>query len=160
MIFVVIFYAINILTGKALNELPAFTVAFFILLVAFIILLPIGFRGARQFRTTFLDYKKPFLVMTLTGVTFFNTFIYGSLQFTTASNVSVLEAVIPVVTVILSVWLLKERLQRLQWTGVLLSFIGALWVVMDGRVFQLASIDWNIGDAIMIGAIGSWAVYS
>jgi len=160
MVLVVIFYAGNILTGKALNDLPPFTIAFFRLLVAFIILFPIGCRRAWNARSTFLAYKKPFLIMTLTGVTFFNTFIYGSLQFTTASNVAVLESVIPVVTVILSAWLLKEKLQRFQWIGVLLSFIGALWVVMDGKIFQLASIDWNVGDAIMIGAIVSWAVYS
>ena len=160
MIIVVIIYAGNILVGKAINELPPFTIAFFRLLIAFIVLFPLGYRSARKSRSIFLEYKKPFLVMTLTGITFFNTFIYSSLQFTTASNVSVLEAIIPVVTVVLSAWMLKERLQGVQWAGVLLSFIGAIWVVLDGAIFQLASIDWNIGDAIMIGAIGSWAIYS
>ncbi|UFT99591.1 DMT family transporter [Radiobacillus kanasensis] len=160
MIFVVIFYAGNILIGKAINELPPFTIAFFRLLVAFIVLFPIGFRSAWESRDTFIKYKKPLLIMTLTGITFFNTFIYGALQFTTASNVSVLESAIPVVTVLLSAWLLKEKLNHIQWVGILLSFIGALWVVMEGKLLQLTAIDWNIGDAIMIGAIGTWAVYS
>ncbi|WP_138420688.1 DMT family transporter [Aquibacillus sediminis] len=160
MVLVVIFYAGNILTGKAINDLPPYTIAFFRLLVAFIVLFPLGFRSAWESRAAFFAYKKPFLIMTLTGVTFFNTFIYGALQFTTASNVSVLETVIPVVTVLLSAWLLKEKLQGIQWLGVLLSFIGAIWVVLDGTFLQLASINWNVGDAIMIGAIVSWAVYS
>ncbi|UCZ55207.1 DMT family transporter [Bacillus shivajii] len=160
LIFVVIFYAGNILIGKAINELPPFTIAFFRVLVAFIVILPIGILSAWRHRATFLQYKKPVLIMTLTGVTFFNTFIYGSLQFTTATNVAVLETVIPVVTVVLSAWLLRERLRKVQWLGIILSFIGAVWVVMDGRIFQLANIDWNIGDAIMIGAIGTWAIYS
>jgi drug/metabolite transporter (DMT)-like permease len=160
MVLVVIFYAGNILTGKAINELPPFTIAFFRLLIAFVVVFPIGFRSAWNHRSTFMGYKKPFLLMTLTGITFFNTFIYGALQFTTASNVSVLESVIPVMTVILSAFILKERLQSIQWVGVLISFIGAIWVVLNGRIFNLAAIDWNIGDAIMIGAIISWAVYS
>lgn len=160
MIFVVIFYAGNILMGKAINDLPPFTIAFFRLFVAFIILLPIAYKQAVQDRPLFLKHKKPFMVMTLTGVAFFNTFIYASLQFTSATNVSVLETVIPVLTVILSGFVLKERLQPLQKGGVVLSFIGALWVVIDGRIVQLATIDWNIGDGIMIGAIVCWSIYS
>ncbi|WP_416150459.1 DMT family transporter [Salipaludibacillus sp. HK11] len=160
MIFVVIFYAGNILIGKAINELPPFTIAFFRLFIAFLIILPIAWKKAWQDRALFLQYKKPFIFMTLSGVTFFNTFIYGSLQFTTSSNVAVLETVIPALTVVLSAILLKERLIKIQWFGVCLSLIGALWVVMDGKIFNLASMIWNPGDFIMIGAIISWSIYS
>ncbi|QKY68381.1 DMT family transporter [Lentibacillus sp. CBA3610] len=160
MFFVVIFYAGNILTGRAINELPPFTIAFFRLVVAFIVMLPFGLRSAWEYRHKFFDYKKPFLIMTLTGITFFNTFIYGALQFTTSTNVSVLETVIPVVTIVLSAVLLKERLRNVQIIGVLVSLIGAVWVVLDGNIFSITNMNWNIGDAIMIGAIGSWAAYS
>lgn len=98
--------------------------------------------------------------MALTGILFFNTFIYGALQFTTATNVAVLETIIPVVTVVLSAFMLKETLQNTQWIGIILSILGAVWVVLDGEIYQLASMNWNIGDVIMIGAIISWAVYS
>ncbi len=73
---------------------------------------------------------------------------------------SVLETVIPSVTVVLSAILLKERLRNVQLAGVFVSLIGAVWVVLDGGIFSIAGMDWNIGDGIMIGAIGSWAVYS
>lgn len=160
MIFVVIFYAGNIPIGKAINELPPFTIALFRLFVAFIVMLPFGLRSAWEYRFKMWEYKKPFLIMTLTGITFFNTFIYGSLQFTTSTNVSVLETVIPVVTVVLSAVLLKEKLRNVQKIGVLLSLVGAIWVVLDGRIFHLSAMNWNVGDGIMIGAIGCWAVYS
>ncbi|HET7522477.1 MAG TPA: DMT family transporter [Bacillales bacterium] len=160
LVFVVLCYSGNILVGKAINELPPFTIAFFRLVIAFIVLFPFGWRGAWEYRLKFLENKRPFAVMTLTGVTFFNTFIYGSLQFTTSSNVAILETVIPVVTVVLSAFLLRERLKGIQWAGILLSFVGAVWVVMDGHILRLAAIDWNVGDVIMIGAIFAWAVYS
>lgn len=160
MIFVVIFYAGNILIGKAINELPPFTIAFFRLFIAFLIILPIAWRSVWKNKGLFWQYKKPFLLMTLSGVTFFNTFIYGSLQFTTSSNVAVLETIIPALTVVLSAILLKEKLIKIQWLGVCISLIGALWVVMDGHIFQLATMNWNPGDGIMIGAIISWSVYS
>ncbi|QAS54565.1 EamA/RhaT family transporter [Halobacillus litoralis] len=160
LIFVVLFYAGNILIGKALNDLLPFTIAFLRLFVALIFLFPIGIRSAREHRATFWNHRRPLLIMTLTGVAFFNTFIYGALQYTSATNVSVLETVIPVLTVILSAFLLKERLLPLQWIGVIISFTGALWVVIDGRFGNLVSLNWNIGDIIMIGAILSWSVYS
>ncbi|SDX42505.1 DMT family transporter [Salimicrobium album] len=160
LILVVIMFSGNIIIGKAINDLPPYTIAFLRLVVAFIVLLPIGLRSARQYKETFFTYKKPFLIMTLTGITFFNTFIYASLQFTTSTNVSVLETIIPVVTVILSAYILKEKIYKIQWLGVFVSLLGAMWVVMDGNIYQLAAIEWNIGDAIMIGAIATWAIYS
>lgn len=160
LIFVVFFYAGNILVGKAINELLPFSIAFFRLLVAFIVLFPIGCRGAWKYRHSFLEHKKPLLLMALTGIAFFNTFIYSALHFTSSTNVAVLESVVPVLTVGLSAFILKENLNRIQWIGVFLSLLGAIWVVLDGRVLQLANMDWNIGDAIMIGAVVSWAVYS
>ncbi|WP_096200271.1 DMT family transporter [Bacillus sp. FJAT-45350] len=160
MVAVVIIYAGNILIGKAINDLPPFTIAMIRFMIAFAILFPIGFHAAWKNRATFLEHKVPFLIMTLSGVAFFNMFIYGALQYTSASNVAVLETVIPVTTILLSAFFLKERLIRIQWIGILLSFIGAIWVVLDGQFFQLTSMAWNIGDVIMIGAIISWAVYS
>ncbi len=157
---VVIFYSGNILIGKALNDLPPFTIAFLRLVIAFLVLLPLTYRSAWQSRSAFRAHRTPLLILTLTGVTFFNTFIYSALQFTSSTNVSVLEAAIPAVTVVLSVWLLHERLRPSQWLGVALSLCGALWVVMDGALLRLASIDWNVGDAIMVGATLSWACYS
>lgn len=160
MALVVVFYAGNILVGKAVNELPPVTISFFRLLIAFIVLFPLGFRSAWQHRLTFIQYKKPFLLMTLTGVALFNVLLYGALQFTTATNASVLEAVIPAATALLSAAVLKERLLGIQWLGILLSLAGAICVVMDGRIFQVAAMDWNTGDAIMIGGIICWAIYS
>ncbi|WP_082231983.1 DMT family transporter [Halobacillus massiliensis] len=160
MTFVVIMYAGNILVGKAINELPPFTITFFRLLVAFLVLLPIGYRSVRENKSVFLKNKKVVLLLSISGIAFFNTFIYGSLQFTSSTNVAILESAIPAVTVILSIFLLKEKLFRIQWAGVLISLIGALWVILDGQILNIAQIDWNVGDFIMIGAILSWAYYS
>lgn len=160
LMLVVVFYAGNILTGKALSELPPLTIAFGRIAVAFLVLLPLGYRSAWRSRHLFIRHWKPLLLMTVTGVAGFNTLIYSALQFTSATNVSVLEASIPAVTVLLGFWLLRERLLPLQWVGVLLSLCGALWVVTNGQLLRLAEMSWNAGDGIMaIGAL-SWAVYS
>lgn len=157
---VVIFFAGNILVGSALTELGPVTVALIRLVVALAILLPLGARSAYHHRRVFLRHWKPLLIATLAGVTFFNTFIYSALQFTSAANVAVLESIIPTATILASVALLKERLVPVQWIGVALSFAGALWVVTNGQILALTDGGWNPGDAIMVAAIIGWVIYT
>ena len=157
---VVTFFAGNILVGSALTDLPPVTVALIRLLVALLILLPLGARSAYRRRRVFVHHWRPLLIATLSGVTFFNTFLYSALQFTSATNVAVLESVIPTATILASVLLLKERLIPVQWVGVGLSLGGALWVVTDGRLLALAEGGWNVGDGLMVGAILGWVIYT
>ncbi|GAA1148773.1 DMT family transporter [Nesterenkonia lutea] len=160
MVMVVIFYAGNILVGEALNDLPPLTIAFFRVVIAFLCIAPLAGRAAWRDRTLFRAHWKPLLLLTLTGVAFFNTFIYAALQFTSSTNVSVLETLIPALTLALSTLLLRERLHQAQWWGLALSISGALWVITDGELFALTRLEVNVGDGIMMAAIGSWAVYS
>ncbi|MFG6146761.1 DMT family transporter [Halobacillus sp. B23F22_1] len=160
MILVVFMYAGNLLIGKAINDLPPLTITFFRLLIAFTVLLPIGYRSVINHKSLFLENKKPVLALSLSGIALFNTFIYASLQFTSSSNAAILESAIPAVTVIFSIYLLKEKINQIQSAGVLLSLFGSIWVIVDGRLFQITHLQWNIGDIIMVGAILSWALYS
>src|SRR5699024_5728828 len=121
MIFVVIFYSGNILVGIGINDLSPLTITFFRLFIAIIVLYPFVFRSAWQNRSTFLTHKKPFIIMGVTGILLFNTFIYISLQFTSSTIVSVLEAMVPAVTAILSFFILSERLRSEEHTSELQS---------------------------------------
>lgn len=159
-VLVVLFYAGNILVGKALQEVPPVTIAFSRVLIAFVVLLPLGWRSARRERHLLVRHWRPLLVMAVTAVTLFNTLIYAALVFTSATNVSVLEATIPVATVVLSTVVLHERLRPVQWAGVLVSLTGSLWVVTTGDVRTFTGAGHNLGDAIMVGAVLCWAVYS
>lgn len=160
MIFVVVFYAGNILVGKAINDIPPITMSFFRLFFACLLLLPVGLKSAWRSRRLFVDYRGPFLLMAFTGISSFNLFVYGALQFTTTAKTSVLESIIPIVTVLLSAYLLKERVMGIQLAGIAVCLWGAVMVITKGSFGQLAEGGWNIGDTIMIGAVISWSVYS
>ncbi|MDY6821587.1 MAG: DMT family transporter [Deferribacterota bacterium] len=160
LLLVILMYSGNILVGKAINELPPFTIALGRLTVAFIILTPIGFPQAIKDKNLYLQYKLPLLIMTLTGVTFFSSFVYSALQFTSSTNVSILETIIPALAVILSVLFLKEKITLVQWLGVIISFVGAIWVVANGNLSFFIKHAPNKGDIIMVVAIIFWAIYS
>lgn len=150
----------NIIVGKAINDLPPYTIAFFRVFIALLVVLPIGWRQAKQYQPVFRKEWKPLLGLALTGVAFFNSFIYASLQFTSSTNVAIMESAIPVVTIVFSMIFLKEKLFGVQWLGVILSVGGALWVISEGSWQVIRDFEFNIGDVIMIAAVLTWVAYS
>lgn len=160
LLLTMLFFSGNILVGKAVNELPPFTISFCRVSIAFLVVLPIGLRQALRYRRNIAAQWRPVLAMALTGIAFFNALIYAALRFTSTTNVAILEASIPVVTVLFSALFLHERLNPLQWLGVLLSLGGAVWVITGGAVADLAHRPWNTGDGIMIAAVLIWVGYS
>ncbi|MFD2705995.1 DMT family transporter [Salibacterium lacus] len=150
----------NIIVGKGINDLPPYTIAFFRTAIAFLVILPLGWKEVRRYKHVFVQEWKAVLGLALTGVAFFNSFIYASLQFTSTTNVAIMEASIPVVTIICSMLFLHERLDKKQWLGVVLSLGGAVWVITEGSWEVIRSLGFNTGDLIMLAAVGTWAAYS
>ena len=55
---------------------------------------------------------------------------------------------------------IKERLSPTNYAGVIISVVGVLILVTDGRIENLTGMNFNIGDVLMGGAVVSWAVYA
>jgi drug/metabolite transporter (DMT)-like permease len=156
-----LFYAGNTLTGKALAELSPFTIAFFRFAIALLVLLPLGWRDAWNTRTVFRQRPVPVVLMAVSGVVLFNTLIYASLRFTSATNVAVLQTAAPALTAFLGVLLVHESLNRRQWTGILLSVLGGAWVITDGPLATgVLGSKWNLGDGLAVAALVSWSCYT
>jgi drug/metabolite transporter (DMT)-like permease len=155
----VVLYAGNTLTGRALEDLPASTVAFARFTIALVLLVPLGGREAWRARAVFARNPGPVLLLSVTGVALFNTLIYAALHLTTATNVSVLQTAVPPVTAVVSCLVLREMLARRQWVGVGLSALGAAWVVFGG-IGPGGISGRNAGDAVAGVAVISWARYS
>ncbi|MDQ0300015.1 drug/metabolite transporter (DMT)-like permease [Salibacterium salarium] len=155
-----IIFSGNIIVGKAMNELPPYTIAFFRVFIALIVVLPIGWKQVNAYQATFKQEWKAILALGLTGVAFFNSFIYASLQFTSSTNVAIMEASIPVFTILFSLLFLGERLKGMQWFGVILSMGGAIWVITEGSWEIIRKLAFNQGDVIMLAAVATWVAYS
>ncbi|WP_161599000.1 DMT family transporter [Aidingimonas lacisalsi] len=155
-----IIFSGNILVGKALSELPPFTISFGRVFIALLLMIPLGWRQAVRARHAFRQHWRVLLGLALSGVTLFNALIYTALQYTSATNVAILESTIPVVTILFSFLLLGERYRAIQWLGVGMSLAGAVAVIAmaDSAGAGLASV--NIGDGIMALAVLMWVGYS
>ncbi len=96
----------------------------------------------------------------LTGMFAYHVLFYYSLRFTTAGNSSLIISTDSLITVLLAVVFLKEKLTWRKGFGIALGFAGVIWVVSDGALGHLVTHGPNAGDLLALGAALSWGVYS
>jgi len=96
----------------------------------------------------------------LTGIFFYNVFFLTGIQWTTATNASLILAATPIQTAVLSSLWLKERIQPAQVAGFLLSFVGVVAVISKGSLEAVLHTSFNPGDVLMLGTSLSFAVFS
>lgn len=79
-----------------------------------------------------------------------------ALVYTQATNVSLICALVPLITAILSFFVLKEKLPGRFWAGSLIACIGVSFVILNGNfILKLGPL----GDLLAFSAICSWAIY-
>ncbi|MEW6719685.1 MAG: DMT family transporter, partial [Thermodesulfobacteriota bacterium] len=100
------------------------------------------------------------LSLGLTGVFLYNFFFLKGLSFTTATNGSLIVALNPLITAVLSALLLTERIGPARWLGLLVALSGVAVVVSNGSFEALRSLSLNPGDLLLLGAPLMWALYT
>jgi drug/metabolite transporter (DMT)-like permease len=91
------------------------------------------------------------------GVFGFNYAFFTALHTTSALNAALIMALSPMVSTLLSVVLLKAQIRFYQYLGMLVAFIGVIFVITGGRFSLLHTA---IGDIWMLLACGVWSLYS
>ena len=100
------------------------------------------------------------LAMGLTGVVLFAPTLYLGLRFTTTVNATLINGLGPLITGLLAALLIQEPMSRRQVAGAFVGLAGVLVLISGGSLAQWQSMNLNIGDLIMIGAVALWALYS
>ena len=93
------------------------------------------------------------------GIIFFPLFLYQGLQTTTALNASIYLAAVPMTTLLINRLLFNERVALRMLIGALLSFVGVLYLLVQGDIANILHLNINNGDIWAIGSALSWAVY-
>ena len=161
LIIATILWGGNFVIGRAVaNDLPPFTLAFFRWCVALIVFLPIIYTALKREWPQIKKHWAIVLVLGFTGVASFNTLVYIALHYTTSINASLMNMLTPVIIYILSFFFLKEKLNRNQIIGTVISFIGVITIISNGSIKALQHFSFNKGDLIVIIAVILWSVYS
>ncbi|HYG04889.1 MAG TPA: DMT family transporter [Stenotrophomonas sp.] len=92
------------------------------------------------------------------GVAGFNLAMFFGLRSTTPVNAALLMATTPLWTLLLSVLLEGERINRWRAAGLASGLLGVVLVVSGGNPARLAQLHLARGDAIVMGGALSWAL--
>ncbi len=153
--------ASNPVMGRAAVEfVPPLALAFWRWLLCFIILLPLTWRSLRRHQDVLKQHGGLILLLGALGMGVSGGFVYVGVQYTTATNASIIYAASPVMMLIIATFLDRETIQTRQIVGIVLSLIGVATIIGKGDWQALLAIEFNVGDIWVLGAATSWAFYS
>ncbi len=94
------------------------------------------------------------------GFTVFNVTLYSALGYTTAINVSIEQAAIPMLIFLANFLLFRTRATWAQIAGFLISIVGVALTASHGDPTRLFELDVNFGDALMLLAVLIYSLYT
>ncbi|WP_421861943.1 DMT family transporter [Motiliproteus sp.] len=161
LVLTTLFWSGNFVVARLMHQsMPPLSLSFWRWMLALLILLPWVWPKMRAEQVQLRRHWRLLLLLAVLGVANFNSFVYIGLQSTTATNATLLQSVLPATVVALSVLLLGIRIRPLQLVGLLLSLSGVACIVLQGRLEQLAALQFNRGDLWILAAMLSWATYT
>ena len=162
LIFSSLFWSGNFLTAKlAYNyNLSPLKLSFFRWLLAFIIIFPFTYNDI--FINFFLFKKNliKIIILSILGVTIFNSFTYIALTSTIVINASIMGSIAPLLIIFFSWLILNTKSSYSQFFGILLSILGVIFIIIKGKFINLIDLNFTPGDIWMLIAVISWGLYS
>jgi len=127
---------------------------------ALILILPLAWRHLQHDWPIIRANLGVLMLLSITGAGAHNALSYEGVAHTTAVNAMLLNATVPFFIMGLAWLVLGERMHRGQVAGLIVSFLGALWIIIAGEPARLTSLSFNYGDLIVCIAMLSWASYT
>lgn len=148
-----------IATKMVSHVFGSFTGASLRYLVALAFMLPILFVTDRKAFQITREQFKQMALLGATGIFAYSFFFYNGLRLVKASHGALIVALNPVLVMLITAIVGKERISAVKIMGLLLSLLGTALVIAHGDLDELISrFSW--GDAFMLGCPVSWAFYT
>lgn len=159
-VLAVLIWSLNItVTRYVADYISPVSISFYRWLVAFLILTPFMLGKAWKERALIRQYFFKFAVLSAFGMVLYQGLAYTAAHHTSATNMGIINAFIPVFTILVSLIILKEIPNRFSIIGGILSFVGLLYVMGQGNFSSLLQLGQHWGDIIMIFAVFFYAFY-
>lgn len=156
-----LFWAGNSVLARGVADLiPPVSMSFWRWTLAFSMLAPFTWKQVRRDWPQICQTWKMITLISLIGISSFNTLLYTAAQTTTALNIALTQSIMPAIIVLLSFLFYREKVSRLQIVAVILCIIGAAVIVMRGDWQRLQQLQFVTGDLLMLLAVSLYALYS
>jgi drug/metabolite transporter (DMT)-like permease len=155
-----ILWAGNAIAGRALvGSVSPITLTAVRWGAAALILLPFGWRIFKPGSPLWKN-KIRFLILGLFGVGSYNVLLYSALQTSSAINVTLIGASMPIWMLLIGAVFYQVKPRVFQMIGAVVSLLGVSVVLTRGDLSTLLSMQMVIGDLLIMLATFLWASYS
>ncbi|AOT70736.1 DMT family transporter [Geosporobacter ferrireducens] len=156
-----LFWAGNYVFGKyVVAEMSPLWITFSRWAVASVILLTIAHFHEKPDWRAVLKQWPALVVLGLLGFVGYNMVLYSALDYTSSTNAALVSALGPGMIAIFSLYMLKEKISKIQVSGIGVSLIGVLAVLTGGNLTRVFQTAYNRGDLLMLAAVLMWTLYS
>ena len=100
------------------------------------------------------------VVLALLSISVYNTLIYQGLTMTTAINSFLINTSRPVIIVLFSLIIFRERISVMMGVGLVLAFAGTGVIIVRGDLNVLQTLQFNTGDVWIFVATIAFALYT
>ena len=156
----VLIWSMNIVvTRYAVDFISPISISFYRWLIAFLVLTPFVIKQVWQQRDNIQLYWWKLAILSAFGMVFYQGFSYTAAHYTTALNMGIINAFIPIFTIVVALLILKIRPELWAIIGALVSIFGLVLVISQGRLDSLMALGQHTGDLMMIVAVFLYAFY-
>lgn len=150
----------TIASRLAVGEVSPMLLIFFRWGIVVVILLSLYWRQMIDEWPVIRPRLKWLLIMGGCGLSLFNAFFYIAAHSTTAVNLGIIQSTMPGMILLGSFMYFGDRINRLQFSGLLLTLLGVIVIVTQGSLEKLMQLTFNHGDLLMIFACSFYAMYT
>lgn len=159
-IIAVLIWSMNIAVTRYVSDyISPVSISFYRWFVAFIILTPFMAKKMWQNRHLIRQHFWQFAILSAFGMVLYQGLSYSAAHHTSATNMGIINAFIPIFTIFVSILILREIPNRFAVIGSILSFLGLLYVISRGDVASLTQLGGHSGDLLMVLAVFFYAFY-
>ncbi|WP_347303081.1 DMT family transporter [Croceibacterium sp. TMG7-5b_MA50] len=158
---VMVLWAGNSIVARAFRlDIPPFTLALGRWVIASAIILPFAWGQLRQDRAALLRSWHVVLLLGLLGIGAFNALLYTGLQYSTATNALLLQALTPALVTVLDRVLFGTRTTPLRVLGIVASIAGVATIVFAGDLAAAMRLALRRADLFLLGSAMVWTFYT
>lgn len=156
----VLIWAANTIVSKAAAGVidPA-AISFYRWVVAALVLSPFCARALWRRRTDIRPWLGRFAVLSLLGMVLYQCLAYYAAHTTSATNMGVICALIPLLVLIINGLVFRQRVGGTAVLGVAISLVGVIWLLSHGDPASLIRSGVNRGDALMLTGATAYSLY-
>ncbi|WP_313620772.1 DMT family transporter, partial [Pantoea septica] len=156
----VLIWSVNTIVSKlSAGSIDPAAISFYRWLLALVVLTPFALPGAWRHRHAIRASLGRLLILGLLGMVLYQSLAYYAAHSVSAVMMGILGATIPLLTILLSLVVLRLAPTRGILIGGVLSFAGLVWLVSEGHPAQLLHQRLGSGELMMLAASTSYALY-